>query len=94
MSTHTARTARRRAGGKASAKNRSRVSRLRSRPTQSGSPVSRSLTTAMNLTVLHRKISSTPRDINTTGSTIRVLFSADAYHAAKDIDKMIKPYAW
>ena len=48
MSTHTARTARRRRGGSAAAKNWSRVSRLRSRPIQMGSPDSRSLTTVRN----------------------------------------------
>jgi len=60
MSTQTAFTARRKRGGRASVKNRSSVSRLRSLPIQSGSRVVRLLTTVRNVVAFPRKISSTP----------------------------------
>lgn len=40
-----------------------------------------------------RSVEDWLRDLNTTGATLRVLFSESAYQAAKAIDGLIKPYA-
>lgn len=41
----------------------------------------------------HRPIEEWLRDFNVTAATIRVLFSDRAYSTAKDISRMITPYA-